>query len=132
MEDMKMAKLTNEEIIASLKEMTILELNDLVKDIEKEFGVTAAVVQAPVQEVEPKEPVGPTEVTVMLKEVGQTKIAVIKAVKEATGIDLMSAKKIVDACAPGSPSVIKEKVKIEEADTIKEAILAAGAVVEYK
>jgi large subunit ribosomal protein L7/L12 len=132
MEEIKMAKLTNEEIIASLKEMTILELNDLVKAIETEFGVTAAVVQAPVQEQEPQEPKGPTEVTVMLKEVGQTKIAVIKAVKEATGIDLMSAKKIVDACTPDSPSVIKENVKIEEADTIKEAILAAGAVVEYK
>ena len=127
-----MAKLTNEEIIASLKEMTILELNDLVKAIEKEFGVTAVVAQAPVQEQEPQEPKGPTEVTIMLKEVGQTKIAVIKAVKEATGIDLMSAKKIVDACTPDSPSVIKENVKIEEADTIKEAILAAGAVVEYK
>ncbi|MDI9540900.1 MAG: 50S ribosomal protein L7/L12 [Bacillota bacterium] len=127
-----MAKLTNEEIIASLKEMTILELNDLVKAIEKEFGVTAVVAQAPVQEQEPQEPKGPTEVTIMLKEVGQTKIAVIKAVKEATGIDLMSAKKIVDACTPDSPSVIKENVKIEDADAIKEAILAAGAVVEYK
>jgi large subunit ribosomal protein L7/L12 len=132
MEEIKMAKLTNEEIIASLKEMTILELNDLVKAIEKEFGVTAVVAQAPVQEQEPQEPKGPTEVTIMLKEVGQTKIAVIKAVKEATGIDLMSAKKIVDACTPDSPSVIKENVKIEDADAIKEAILAAGAVVEYK
>jgi large subunit ribosomal protein L7/L12 len=132
MEENKMAKLTNEEIIASLKEMTILELNDLVKAIEKEFGVTAVVAQAPVQEQEPQEPKGPTEVTIMLKEVGQTKIAVIKAVKEATGIDLMSAKKIVDACTPDSPSVIKENVKIEDADAIKEAILAAGAVVEYK
>ena len=128
-----MAKLTNEEIIASLKEMTILELNALVKAIEEEFGVTAAapvaMAAAPVEE-EVQE--GPTEVDVMLKEVGQQKIAVIKAVKEATGLNLMDAKKIVDACAPDKPAVIKEKVKIEDADAIKQAILAAGGVVEYK
>ena len=121
-----MAKITNEEIIATLKEMTILELNELVKAIEEEFGVTAA---APVEEEAPQ---GPTEVDVMLKEVGQQKIAVIKAVKEATGLNLMDAKKIVDACAPDKPSLVKEKVKIEDADAIKEAILAAGGVVEYK
>ena len=128
-----MAKLTNEEIIATLKEMTILELNELVKAIEEEFGVTAAapvaVAAAPVEEEAPQ---GPTEVDVMLKEVGQQKIAVIKAVKEATGLSLMDAKKVVDAVAPDAPALIKENIKIEEADTIKEAILAAGGVVEYK
>ena len=128
-----MAKLTNEEIIASLKEMTILELNALVKAIEEEFGVTAAapvaMAAAPVEEEAPQ---GPTEVTVLLKEVGQQKIAVIKAVKEVTGLNLMDAKKIVDAVAPDKPGVIKENVKIEDADAIKEAILAAGGVVEYK
>ena len=128
-----MAKLTNEEIIASLKEMTILELNDLVKAIEVEFGVTAAapVAMAAVP-VEEEAPQGPTEVTVMLKEVGQQKIAVIKAVKEATGLSLMEAKAIVDKCTPDNPSPIKENVKIEDADAIKQAILAAGGVVEYK
>ncbi|MBR2746582.1 MAG: 50S ribosomal protein L7/L12 [Erysipelotrichaceae bacterium] len=128
-----MAKLTNEEIIASLKEMTILELNDLVKAIEEEFGVTAAapVAMAAVP-VEEEAPQGPTEVTVMLKEVGQQKIAVIKAVKEATGLSLMEAKAIVDKCTPDNPSPIKENVKIEDADAIKQAILAAGGVVEYK
>ncbi len=128
-----MAKLTNEEIIASLKEMTILELNDLVKAIEEEFGVTAAapvaMVAAPAEE---EAPAGPTEVTVLLKEVGQQKIAVIKAVKEATGLNLMDAKKIVDAVTPDNPGVVKENVKIEDADAIKEAIVAAGGVVEYK
>jgi len=128
-----MAKLTNEEIIATLKEMTILELNDLVKAIEEEFGVTAAapvaMAAAPVEEEAPQ---GPTEVTVMLKEVGQQKIAVIKAVKEATGLSLMEAKAIVDKCTPDNPSPIKENVKIEDADAIKQAILAAGGVVEYK
>ena len=124
-----MAKLTNEEIIATLKEMTILEINDLVKAIEEEFGVAAAPVAVATDEAAPA---GPTEVTIVLKEVGPTKIAVIKAIKEACGLDLMGAKKIVDGCAPGTPSVIKENVKVEEADKIKEAIHAAGAVVEYK
>ena len=129
-----MAKLTNEEIIATLKEMSILELNALVKAIEEEFGVTAAapvaMAAAPVEEE--AAPAGPTEVTIMLKEVGAQKIAVIKAVKEATGLSLMEAKGIVDKVAPDKPALIKENIKIEEADTIKEAILAAGAVVEYK
>ena len=128
-----MAKLTNEEIIASLKEMTILELNDLVKAIEEEFGVTAAApVAAAAAPVEEAAPQGPTEVTVLLKEVGQQKIAVIKAVKEATGLNLREAKKIVDSVTPDNPGVIKENVKIEDADAIKEQILAAGGVVEYK
>ncbi len=128
-----MAKLTNEEIIASLKEMTILELNDLVKAIEEEFGVTAAapvaVAAAPAEEAAPQ---GPTEVDVLLKEVGGQKMAVIKAIREATGLSLMDSKKVVDAVTPDSPATIKEKVKVEEADTIKEAIVAAGGVVEYK
>ena len=128
-----MAKLSNEEIIASLKEMTILEINDLVKAIEEEFGVTAAapvaVAAAPAEETAAA---GPSEVTIMLKEVGQQKMAVIKAIKEATGLSLMEAKAIVDACTPDAPATIKENVKIEEADNIKKAILDAGAVVEYK
>ncbi|MBQ4252252.1 MAG: 50S ribosomal protein L7/L12 [Erysipelotrichaceae bacterium] len=128
-----MAKLTNEEIIATLKEMSILELNALVKAIEEEFGVTAAapvaVAAAPAEEAAPA---APTEVSIYLKEIGTQKIAVIKAVKEATGLSLMEAKGIVDKVAPDKPALIKENIKIEEADTIKEAILAAGAVVEYK
>ena len=132
MEERNMAKLTNEEIISTLKEMTILEINDLVKAIEEEFGVSAAVAAAPAAVVEEAAPTGPTEVTIVLKEVGPTKIAVIKAIKEACGLDLMGAKKIVDACTPDTPSVIKENVKVEEADKIKEAIHATGAVVEYK
>ena len=128
-----MAKISTADFIAAIKEMSVLELNDLVKAIEEEFGVTAAapVAMAAVP-VEEEAPQGPTEVTVMLKEVGQQKIAVIKAVKEATGLSLMEAKAIVDKCTPDNPSPIKENVKIEDADAIKQAILAAGGVVEYK
>lgn len=124
-----MAKLTNEEIIASLKEMTLLELNDLVKAIEEEFGVTAAapvaVAAAPVEEETSK---GPTEVTVTLKSFGANKVAVIKAVQAITGLGLIDAKKLVD----GAPVAIKEKISPEEANTYKEQLTAAGAEVEVK
>ena len=124
-----MAKLTNEEIIASLKEMTLLELNDLVKAIEEEFGVTAAapvaVAAAPAEEETSK---GPTEVTVTLKSFGANKVAVIKAVQAITGLGLIDAKKLVDAC----PAPIKEKISPAEAETIKEQLVAAGAEVEVK
>ena len=124
-----MAKLTNEEIIASLKEMTLLELNDLVKAIEEEFGVTAAapvaVAAAPAEEETAK---GPTEVTVTLKSFGANKVAVIKAVQAITGLGLIDAKKLVAA----APTPIKEKISPDEANTIKEQLVAAGAEVEVK
>jgi len=124
-----MAKLTNEEIIASLKEMTLLELNDLVKAIEEEFGVTAAapvaVAAAPAEEESAK---GPSEVTVTLKSFGANKVAVIKAVQAITGLGLIDAKKLVDA----APTPIKEKISPDEANTIKEQLVAAGAEVEVK
>ena len=124
-----MAKLTNEEIIASLKEMTLLELNDLVKAIEEEFGVTAAapvaVAAAPAEEAAAT---GPTEVTLTLKSFGANKVAVIKAVQAITGLGLIDAKKLVDAC----PAPIKEKISPEEANALKETLVAAGAEVEVK
>ncbi len=121
-----MAKLTAQEMIESLKEMTILELNDLVKAIEEEFGVTAAAPVA-VAAVEAA-PTGPTEVTVTLTEAGATKVAVIKAVREITGMGLVEAKGLVDK----APSVIKENIKPEEAEAIKAKLVEAGAVVEVK
>ena len=123
-----MAKLTKEEIIASVKEMTVLELNDLVKAIEEEFGVTAAapvaVAAAPVAE----EAKGPAEVNLILKSFGTAKVAVIKAVQAITGLGLIDAKKLVDA----APSTIKEKISPAEAETHKAALVAAGAEVEIK
>lgn len=122
-----MAKLTNEEIIAAVKEMTVVELNELVKAIENEFGVTAAPVAAaaPVEEEEKK---GPTEVTLTLKAIGTQKVQVIKAVQAITGLGLMEAKKLVDA----APSAIKEHISPVEAEEHKKALVAAGAEVEIK
>ena len=123
-----MAKLTHEDILAYLEEATILELNDLVKAIEEKFDVTAAapvaVAAAPAEEAA----AGPSEVTVTLTDVGGTKVAVIKAVREITGLGLVDAKGIVDKC----PSVIKENIKPEEAEEIKKKLMDAGATVEVK
>ena len=123
-----MAKLNTEDVIASLKEMTILELNDLIKAIEEEFGVTAAAPVAVAAAADTAAPTGPTEVTVTLTDVGGTKVAVIKAVREITGLGLVDAKGIVDKC----PSVIKENIKPEEAEEIKKKLMDAGATVEVK
>ena len=124
-----MAKLTNEEIIASIKEMTVLELNDLVKAIENEFGVTAAapvaVAAAPAEAEAAK---GPSEVSLILKSFGASKVAVIKAVQTITGLGLIDAKKLVDAC----PATIKEHISPVEAEEHKKALVAAGAEVEVK
>ena len=122
-----MAKLTQEEILSYLEEATILELNDLVSAIEEKFGVvSAAAVAAPAADAE--EAAGPIEVTVTLTNVGGTKVAVIKAVREITGLGLVDAKKLVD----GVPAAIKENVSPEEAESIKEKLVAAGATVEIK
>ena len=124
-----MAKLTIEEIIASLKEMSVLELNDLVKAVEEEFGVTAA---APVAAAAPAEEEvvakGPTEVALWIKAIGGSKVAVIKAVQAITGLGLMDAKKLVD----GAPVAVKEHISTVEAEEHKKALVAAGAECEIK
>ena len=127
-----MAKLTNEEIIASLKEMTVLELSELVKAVEAEFGVTAAVAAgpaaAPAEEEAPVDK-GPSEVSLILKGLGTgSKVAIIKAVQAITGLGLMDAKKLVDA----APAPVKEKISPVEAEEHKKALVAAGAEVEIK
>jgi len=125
-----MAKLTKEEIIASLKEMTVLELNELVKAVEEEFGVTAAApvaaAAAPAEEEEAAK--GPSEVSLVLKSAGMSKVQVIKAVQAITGLGLMDAKKLVDA----APAPIKEHISPVEAEEHKKALEAAGAEVEIK
>ena len=123
-----MAKLTNEEIIAAVKEMTVVELNELVKAIENEFGVTAAAPVAAAAPVVEEEKKGPAEVTLTLKAIGTQKVQVIKAVQAITGLGLMEAKKLVD----GAPSAIKEHISPVEAEEHKKALVAAGAEVEIK
>ena len=124
-----MAKINTEELINSLKEMTILELNEVVKAIEEAFGVTAAApVAAAAAPVEEEVAKGPSEVTVYLKGVGASKLQVVKAVQAITGLGLGDAKKLTDVV----PSVIKEKISPAAAEDIKAKLVEAGAEVEVK
>jgi len=129
-----MAKLSIEEIVSSLKEMTMLEINDLVKAVETEFGVTAAApvaVAAAAPAEEETSSKGPSEVSVFLKNAGQTKVAVIKVVQAITGLGLLDAKKLVDGCGE-NPVAVKEHIALAEADDIKAKLIDAGAEVEVK
>lgn len=123
-----MAKLTQEEILAYLDEATILELNELVKAIEDKYGVSAAAPVAVAAAPAEAEAAAPTNVTVVLSAIGDTKVAVIKAVREITGLGLVDAKKLVD----GAPAEIKKDVPADEAEKIKKALTDAGATVEFK
>ena len=123
-----MAKLTTAEFIEAIKELTVLELNDLVKACEEEFGVSAAagvVVAAagPAEAVEEKD-----EFDVELTEVGPNKVKVIKVVREATGLGLKEAKDLVD----NAPKVLKEAADKATADDIKAKLEAEGAKVTLK
>ncbi|MCG7331967.1 50S ribosomal protein L7/L12 [Salinicoccus roseus] len=121
--------MSQEQIIEAIKEMSVLELNDLVKAIEEEFGVTAA---APVAaagagggEAAAEEQ---TEFDVELTDAGSSKIKVIKVVREATGLGLKEAKAVVD----GAPKVVKEGLSKEEAEELKSQLEEVGASVELK
>ena len=120
----------NKELVEIIKNKTVVEINELVKMLEEEFGVSAAaaVVAGPVAGAGAAAAEEKTEFTVVLKEVGANKIAVIKAVREATGLGLMEAKAMVE----GAPATVKENVATEEANALKAALEAAGAVVELK
>lgn len=123
-----MAKLVKEEVIASLKEMSIVEVMDLVKAIEDEFGITAAAAAAAPAAAGAAADEGPSVVDVTLKSCGASKVKVIKAVQAITGLGLMEAKKMVD----GAPVVIKEKISTAEAEEYKNQLTEAGAEVEVK
>lgn len=123
-----MAKIDVQQFINDLKEMSVLELNELVKAIEEEFGVTAAAMVAagPAQAEAADE--APSAVNVILASFGANKVAVIKVVKELTGLSLVEAKALVD----GAPKAVKEGVAVDEANAIKAKLEEAGATVELK
>jgi large subunit ribosomal protein L7/L12 len=120
--------MSKEQIIEAIKGMTVLELNDLVKAIEEEFGVTAAAPVAVVAGGAAAEAEEQTEFDVILNNAGASKINVIKVVREITGLGLKEAKDLVD----NAPKPIKERVGKEEADGIKAKLEEAGASVEVK
>jgi len=123
-----MAKIKVNEFIDSLKEMTILEIKALIDAMKEEFGIDpSAVSAAPAAAVEVEDE-GPKEVDVMLTNVGASKVAVIKVVRELTGLGLIDAKKLVDS----APVAIKEKISEDSGKEIAEKLTAAGATVELK
>ncbi len=123
-----MAKLNIDDIIDAIKNLTVIELNDLVKKAEEEFGVSAAagvvaVAGGPAEAAEEK-----TEFDVELTNVGSEKIKVIKVVREVSGLGLKEAKELVD----GAPKILKEAVPKEEAESIKKKFEEVGAVITIK
>lgn len=121
--------MTHAEIIEAVKEMSVLELNDLVKAIEEEFGVTAAAPVAAAGAAGGGEAVEEqTEFDVILENAGASKIKVIKVVREITGLGLKDAKDVADS----APKAVKEGVSSEEAEEMKAKLEEAGAVVEVK
>ena len=123
-----MAKFSVEEFISAIKEMSVLELNELVKAIEEEFGVSAAAPVAVAGVAAAAEEQGPSEVDVVLKSAGANTLAVIKLVREITGLGLKEAKDLVD----NAPKPVKEKIDPEEAKAIADKLTEAGAEVEVK
>ena len=121
--------MNKEEMIEEIKKMTVVELADLVKAIEEEFGVSAAAVAAPAAggaagaAAEEK-----TSFNVILKDAGANKIQVIKVVRDATGLGLKEAKDLVD----GAPKAVKEGVNKDEAEDLKAKFEAAGATIELQ
>jgi len=126
--------MTKEEMIAAIKAMTVMELADLVKALETEFGVSAAAVAVAAPAAGPAA-AGPaaaaeeqTSFNVILKEIGANKINVIKAVREVTTLGLKEAKELVEA----APKAVKEGVSKEEANNVMAKLVAAGATAEIK
>ncbi len=120
--------MSKEEMIEEIKKMTVVELADLVKAIEEEFGVSAAAVAAPAAGAAGAAAEEKTSFNVVLKDAGANKIQVIKVVRDATGLGLKEAKDLVD----GAPKAVKEGVSKEEAEDLKAKFEAAGAVVELQ
>ncbi|WP_017815353.1 MULTISPECIES: 50S ribosomal protein L7/L12 [Paenibacillus] len=120
--------MSHEQILEAIKGMTVLELNDLVKAIEEEFGVTAAAPVAAAAAGGAAAEAEQTEFDVVLTSAGASKINVIKAVREVTGLGLKEAKEVVD----NAPKAIKEGIAKEEAESIKAKLEEAGASVELK
>ena len=123
-----MAKIIVKEFIESLKEMTILEIKELIDAMKEEFGIDPSAVAAPAAVAAEAVDEGPKEVDVILTNVGASKVKVIKVVRELTGMGLIDAKKLVDS----APVAIKEKVNEDAAKEIADKLTDAGATVELK
>lgn len=122
-----MAKITNAEIISAIKEMTILEVKELVDLMKEEFGVDPSAVAVAAPQAVAAVDEGPSSVSLVLKEAGANKLAVIKLVREITGLGLKESKDIAD-----NGGVVKESIPTEEANELKAKFEEAGASIELK
>ena len=122
-----MAKLTREDFISSLKEMTLLEMRELVDAMKEEFGVDPSAVAVAAPAAGAVADAAPSTVTVSIADAGAGKVGVIKVVKEITGLGLKESKDIVD-----NNGVVKENISVAEADEIKAKLEEAGATIEVK
>ena len=121
--------MSKEEMIEEIKKMTVVELADLVKAIEEEFGVSAVAAAAPAAGAAAGDAAAEkTSFNVVLKEAGDQKIKVIKVVRDATGLGLKEAKELLD----GAPKTVKENVSKEEAEELKAKFTEVGAVIELQ
>ncbi len=120
--------MSKEEMIEEIKKMTVVELADLVKAIEEEFGVSAVAAAAPAAAAGAAAAEEKTSFNVVLKEAGDQKIKVIKVVRDATGLGLKEAKELVD----GAPKTVKENVSKDEAEELKAKFTEVGAVIELQ
>lgn len=121
--------MNKEEMIEEIKKMTVVELSELVKAIEEEFGVSAVAAAAPAAGAAAGDAAAEkTSFNVVLKETGDQKIKVIKVVRDATGLGLKEAKELVD----GAPKTVKENVSKEEAEELKAKFTEVGAVIELQ
>ena len=117
-----------DKMLEEIDSLTVVELAELVKGIEEKYGVTAAAVAAPAAGAAGEAAAEKTEFNVVLKEAGANKIAVIKVVRDATGLGLKEAKELVD----GAPKTVKENASKEEAEELKAKFTEAGAVIELQ
>ena len=117
-----------DKMLEEIDSLTVVELAELVKGIEEKYGVTAAAVAAPAAGAAGEAAAEKSEFNVVLKEAGANKIAVIKVVRDATGLGLKEAKELVD----GAPKTVKEGASKEEAEEMKAKFVEAGATVELK
>ena len=120
--------MSKEDMIEEIKKMTVVELADLVKAIEEEFGVSAVAAAAPAAAAGAAAAEEKTSFNVVLKEAGDQKIKVIKVVRDATGLGLKEAKELVD----GAPKTVKENVSKDEAEELKAKFTEVGAVIELQ
>lgn len=133
-----MAQVTKEQVVEYLEKLTVVEINELIKELESRWGVSASApvmvgaVAAGGGAAPAEAEVEKTEFDVILTSVGDKKLQVIKEVRALTGLGLKEAKELVDAVAGGDPKPVKEKAPKAEAEQLKEKLVAAGATIEIK